>query len=118
VGQATASALSSIRTTYDYTPYSPGPTLGESSGTGEQLANFILSSEGRSRPKNVLYLTGDKNRDTVPRILGEAGIVVNPVKVYETKFSSNFAQDLEAALQSVSKGLSPSSCPKFTTSTK
>jgi len=104
VGQATASALSSIRTTY-HTPYAPGVILGESSGTGEHLANFILSSEGISRLKKVLYLTGDKNRDTVPRILGQAGVVVSPVKVYETQFSSNFAQDLQDALQSASKRL-------------
>jgi uroporphyrinogen-III synthase len=104
VGQATASALSSIRTTYNHSPYIPGPTLGEASGTAEQLANFILSFEGHSRPSKVLYLTGDKNRDTIPRILGEASIMVNPVKVYETQFSSNFAQDLESALQSASNG--------------
>jgi uroporphyrinogen-III synthase len=104
VGKATASALASIRATYGQTPYTPGPTLGESSGTGEHLANFILSSEGPSRPRKVLYLTGDKNRDTVPRMLREAGITVIPVKVYETQFSSVFAQDLEAALQSASKG--------------
>ena len=118
VGQATAAALSSVRAVCNHTPYSPGPTLGESSGTGEQLANFILSFEGRPIPKMLLYLTGDKNRDTVPRILGEADIVVNPVKVYETKFSSNFTRDLEAAFQNVSKSLSPFSRPKFTTSTK
>lgn len=116
MGQATAAALSSVRAVYNHTPYSPGPTLGESSGTGEQLANFILSFEGRPIPKMLLYLTGDKNRDTVPRILGEADIVVNPVKVYETKFSSNFTRDLEAAFQNVSKSLSPFSRPKFTTS--
>ncbi|KAF8229417.1 tetrapyrrole biosynthesis, uroporphyrinogen III synthase [Tricholoma matsutake] len=104
VGQATASALLSVRAIYDNSPYAPGPALGESSGTSEQLVNFILSLEGSSRPKKLLYLTGDKNRDTVPRILGEAGIAVNPIKVYETQFSSSFTQDLETALQSASKG--------------
>jgi uroporphyrinogen-III synthase len=104
VGKATASALSSIRAAYGQTPYTPGATLGESSGTGEHLANFILSLESPSRPKKVLYLTGDKNRDTVPRILEKAGIMVVPVKVYETQFSSTFAHDLEAVLQSASKG--------------
>lgn len=117
VGQATASALLSVRAIYDNSPYAPGPALGESSGTSEQLVNFILSLEGSSRPKKLLYLTGDKNRDTVPRILGEAGIAVNPIKVYETQFSSSFTQDLETALQSASKG-SRSFVSTFTTASK
>ncbi len=66
---------------------------GESSGTAEQLANFILAEQ--PRPTKLLYLTGDKNRDTLPNILGGAGVILHSLKVYETQGSSTFLQQLK-----------------------
>ncbi|KAK0442098.1 tetrapyrrole biosynthesis, uroporphyrinogen III synthase [Armillaria borealis] len=85
VGKATASTLRSSMPNADI--------RGESSGTAEQLANFILAEQ--PRPTKLLYLTGDKNRDTLPNILGGAGVVLHPLKVYETQGSSTFPQHLK-----------------------
>ncbi|KAG6853422.1 hypothetical protein C0991_004535 [Blastosporella zonata] len=96
VGQATASALADVRQTYGQTPYTPQAICGESSGTGERLAQFILDLP--VKPKGLLYLTGDKNRDTVPSMLRDAGIDVRCLKVYETQESRTFERDLKQAL--------------------
>ncbi|KAK0204209.1 tetrapyrrole biosynthesis, uroporphyrinogen III synthase [Desarmillaria ectypa] len=85
VGKATASTLRSIIPNADI--------RGESSGTAEQLANFILAVQ--PRPTKLLYLTGDKNRDTLPNILGAAGVSLHSLKVYETQGSSTFSQHLK-----------------------
>ncbi|KAK0449618.1 tetrapyrrole biosynthesis, uroporphyrinogen III synthase [Desarmillaria tabescens] len=85
VGKATASTLRSITSSADI--------RGESSGTAEQLANFILGEQ--PRPTKLLYLTGDKNRDTLPSILGGAGVSLHPLKVYETQGSTSFSQHLK-----------------------
>lgn len=103
VGQGTASALEGVRQTYGQTVYTPEIIRGESSGTGERLAHFIRD-QPHERPKKLLYLTGDKNKDTVPTILGEAGIELQPLKVYETQGSHTFEQDLDEALKLSSKG--------------
>lgn len=103
VGQGTAAALAEIRQTYGSTDYTPEITLGESTGTGERLAHFIRD-QPQGRPKKLLYLTGDKNRDIVPTILGEAGIELRSLKVYETRGSQTFEDDLEEALKASSTG--------------
>ncbi|RDB17610.1 Uroporphyrinogen-III synthase [Hypsizygus marmoreus] len=107
VGPGTASALASIQETYEHTPYTPYIVRGESSGTSERLARFICSQPQSDVPKKVLYLTGDKNKDTVPTILGEAGIKVIPLKVYETRGSQTFESDLEGVLKGVSNDVKP-----------
>lgn len=103
VGQGTASALSEIREAYGSTKFTPEIFRGAPSGTGEKLAQFILG-QPQERPKKLLYLTGDKNRDTVPRILEEAGIELRSLKVYETQGSTSFEQDLTKAMASVPPG--------------
>ncbi|KAK0496489.1 tetrapyrrole biosynthesis, uroporphyrinogen III synthase [Armillaria luteobubalina] len=85
VGKATASTLRSSMVNADI--------RGEHSGTAEQLANFILAEQ--PRPTKLLYLTGDKNRDTLPSILGSAGVFLYSLKVYETQGSSTFSQQLK-----------------------
>jgi uroporphyrinogen-III synthase len=104
VGQGTASALSEVRETYGSTKFTPEISRGEPSGTGEKLAQFILD-EPHEKPKKLLYLTGDKNRDTVPRILEGAGIELRSLKVYETQGSTTFERDLTKAMASVPPGL-------------
>ncbi|GLB44547.1 putative uroporphyrinogen-III synthase HemD [Lyophyllum shimeji] len=97
VGPGTASVLEEVRRTYGQTPYTPQVICGQSSGTGERLAQFIRD-QPEGKPKKLLYLTGDKNKDTVPSILGEAGIELLSLKVYETQGSRTFQRDLEHAL--------------------
>ncbi|KAI0334255.1 tetrapyrrole biosynthesis uroporphyrinogen III synthase [Cubamyces sp. BRFM 1775] len=106
VGAATASALSAIRAAHPTSSYVPHEIRGGAeSGTAEKLAKFILSDlpeapapEGRT----LLYLTGDKNRDTLPKILGEGGLKLESLQVYATQGSSRFEEDLKAALAEAS----------------
>ncbi|GAA5990313.1 hypothetical protein JCM10908_007309 [Rhodotorula pacifica] len=93
----------------------------EECGTGERLAEYIIQHfrpsgrngcevsdcdgeeegtakpSGRRRPR-LLYLTGDKNRDTIPRRLSEGGIELEPLQVYSTSRSPGFVPRLEAVL--------------------
>lgn len=82
--------------------YTPSPTniRGSESGNGEALARFIVNDLDRSgeKRKRLLYLTGDKNRDTLPKILHEAGVELDNVQVYETRGSPTFEKDLIALL--------------------
>ncbi|KAI4526271.1 tetrapyrrole biosynthesis, uroporphyrinogen III synthase [Schizophyllum commune Loenen D] len=99
VGRATAVALRAIADS----PAAPRDIRGEESGTGEQLARFIVDdvrngNAERDHPARLLYLTGDKNRDTVPSILTEAGISLEPLQVYGTCGAPDFEQRLDEAL--------------------
>lgn len=107
VGEATSVAL---RDLCEKIPlYSPRDIRGGSeTGTAERLAGFILDdlpSGGTSR--KLLYLTGDKNRDTLPRILESSGVALDPLQVYATQGSSMFSQELSLALERIKgEGLS------------
>ena len=103
VGKATASVLAEIRDLYGYSHLVPKDIRGESSGTSENLARIILADMER-KPAKLLYLTGDKNRDTLPKILKEGDVELELLKVYETQGSSNFARELEEAVNLASKG--------------
>ncbi|GAA5855460.1 hypothetical protein JCM9279_005483 [Rhodotorula babjevae] len=106
VGQATHDALAPL------VPPST-PILGaRESGTGESLARFILAHFARSSPsssptspphprqtRTLLYLTGDKNRDTLPRLLAEGGIAAHELQVYATARAPTFEGELERALR-------------------
>ncbi|KAG1731016.1 tetrapyrrole biosynthesis, uroporphyrinogen III synthase [Suillus lakei] len=99
VGEATSVAL---RDLCEKIPlYSPRDIRGGSeTGTAERLAGFIikdLPSDGASR--KLLYLTGDKNRDTLPRVLESAGVAIDPLQVYATRGSSMFPYDLSLAFE-------------------
>ena len=66
------------------------------------MARFIVDDLSRSsgnRAKKLLYLTGDKNRDTLPDILREAGVELVVTKVYETCGSPRFGDDLKALIK-------------------
>ncbi|KAL7278482.1 hypothetical protein ACG7TL_007481 [Trametes sanguinea] len=92
VGAATATALSSIGSAYPSSPHAPHDIRGGAeSGTAEKLAHFILADLARSptrHGKTLLYLTGDKNRDTLPRILSEGGLELESLQVYATQGSN------------------------------
>ncbi|KAG1767377.1 tetrapyrrole biosynthesis, uroporphyrinogen III synthase [Suillus placidus] len=101
VGEATSVAL---RDLCEKIPlYSPRDIRGGSeTGTAERLAGFIikdLPSDEASR--KLLYLTGDKNRDTLPRVLESAGVALDPLQVYATQGSSTFPYDLSLAFERV-----------------
>ncbi|KAG5649969.1 hypothetical protein H0H81_001277 [Sphagnurus paluster] len=100
VGEATAAVLKQMQ---QGTPYTPQIIRGEASGTGKRLAQFICE-QADGKPKKLLYLTGDKNRDTVPTILAQAGVEFRSLKVYETQGSCTFARDLKDALKIASAG--------------
>jgi uroporphyrinogen-III synthase len=101
VGEATSAALRDI---CEKIPLYTSRDIrgGSETGTAERLAGFILKdlpSDGTSR--KLLYLTGDKNRDTLPKILVSAGVALDPLQVYATQGSSTFPHDLSLALERV-----------------
>ncbi|EIM80151.1 tetrapyrrole biosynthesis uroporphyrinogen III synthase [Stereum hirsutum FP-91666 SS1] len=109
VGPSTAFALSSISSSH------PSPTTiahlcptdirgAYESGTAEKLAHFILHDipeSKRQHGKRLLYLTGDKNRETLPEILREGGLGLGSCKVYETRGSSRFEKELGEVVRGV-----------------
>ncbi|TRM65701.1 tetrapyrrole biosynthesis, uroporphyrinogen III synthase [Schizophyllum amplum] len=103
VGRATSVALRAIAGS----PAAPRDVRGEESSTGETLARFVVDDvragdATRGHPARLLYLTGDKNRDTVPNMLTEAGIAFEPLQVYGTRGAPDFAQRLEDAMSAFS----------------
>ncbi|KAG6377781.1 tetrapyrrole biosynthesis, uroporphyrinogen III synthase [Boletus reticuloceps] len=101
VGDATAAAASQISTAYPsmvhLAPAENQVRGGAEAGTAERLAEFILEEgcEGR----RLLYLTGDKNRETLPGMLAAGGVALDTLEVYGTTGSSTFRDDLQAALE-------------------
>lgn len=72
VGPRTAAALRSLG-------YEPE---GEASGSAEQLARYILK-QAMGGP--LLFLCGDRRRDTLPAILREGGIATEEIVIYRTR---------------------------------
>ncbi|KAI6009784.1 tetrapyrrole biosynthesis, uroporphyrinogen III synthase [Pisolithus microcarpus] len=111
VGEVTAEAARELGKRL---PHGLGPTdvRGRSeAGSAEQLARFILEDGDVSESKKMLYLTGDKNRDTMSRILNQGGVGLEELQVYETRGSSTFAHDLEDALRRAGLyGVTEASC--------
>lgn len=100
VGDATAAALADIQHISSSNHFAPQDIRGGAeSGTSEKLAHFILQDLGRNAGITLLYLTGDKNRDTLPSILKDGELELLNLQVYGTKGSSHFESDLVAALQ-------------------
>ncbi|KAF9052362.1 tetrapyrrole biosynthesis, uroporphyrinogen III synthase [Hymenopellis radicata] len=77
--------------------------LRNSSGTAEQLAHFIMGNRSHSGHPTLLYLTGDKNRDTLPSILTPT-FTLQPLKVYETTAAKDISERLRAIVPSLSTG--------------
>jgi uroporphyrinogen-III synthase len=101
VGNATAKSLRSMRDFFGDTVLVPKDVRGGSeSGRGDRLARFILDNLPRTGSKKLLYLTGDKNKDTIPRILIDGGLELDSLKVYETHGSPNFLKDLGTVVNS------------------
>src|SRR6266404_8546606 len=92
VGPATAEQLSRLSNP-------PRDVRGTESGTAERLAHLIV--QDAKRGERLLYLTGDKNRDTLPRVeregLGED--TLQELRVYATRGVENFERTLARALE-------------------
>ena len=80
--------------------------VGQESGNGEALVEYILryaggsgDCDGEGSVKRALFPTGEKRRDTVPRLLSEAGWVVDEVPCYETVTRGEFAQEFVGMLK-------------------
>ncbi|CAL1713762.1 unnamed protein product [Somion occarium] len=101
VGEATATTLLDVSDAFPGSPYAPRNICGGAqSGTSEKLAHHILHHHPLEGPRpTFLYLTGDKNRDTLPSILNAGGVDLKPLQVYETRGSSTFAHDLRTTLE-------------------
>lgn len=105
VGDATARVLADIRETVGSYPYAPRDIRGAAdSGTSEKLARFILRDLRDAAGKTLLYLTGDKNRDTLPSVLDGGGVRLDSLQVYATRGSGSFAGDLRRVFESVPSG--------------
>ncbi|TFY82953.1 hypothetical protein EWM64_g1064 [Hericium alpestre] len=106
VGPATAAYLSSIASASsggapDRKFLCPKDIRGAAeSGTAERLAHFILSDLAGKKAK-LLYLTGDKNRETLPQILTDGGVELVNLQVYGTQDSPTFGDDLNKAINDV-----------------
>lgn len=97
VGRKTAEALTAPDEGHPHVPLPSDVRGAEESGTSEKLAHFILHDLS-GRPARMLYLTGDKNKDTLPSILSGGGVDLDARQVYATQGSSTFEADLERIL--------------------
>lgn len=94
VGELTEKALKSASTTHS--PPSRN-VLGANSGNGSNLADFI----GQNHPRTglpLLYLIGDKTKDTIAKKLALADIGLEELQVYETKTRSVFEEEFRATV--------------------
>ena len=92
VGQGTASALQ------EASPFTLD-IRGQHSGNASTLGPFILSDLRDMPNPRLLYLTGDKNRDTLSNILTKGGVALDYLRAYQTEGSPTFEQKLVSALK-------------------
>lgn len=99
VGPATASAL--LRLDSRLRPL-PSLILGaEESGSAERLASYITSRSSDMPDSPLLYLVGDKRKDTLPSLLRQQGISMHEIRAYETFQSNSFEADYEGLRKQV-----------------
>jgi uroporphyrinogen-III synthase len=93
VGPATAAMLARL-------PNPPQDVRGTESGTAERLAHYIVQDLAVGKRERLLYLTGDKNRETLSRIVREGlgdGVLIE-LRVYATRGVRDFESHLARAL--------------------
>ena len=125
VGESTAAAVRALGSTLPDHLIPVKVLGGAEAGTSEALAHFILThlaesdnasviseasgttahSARRKRTAKLLHLTGDKNRETLGKILTDGGVEVDAVQVYETRGSPGFRSALKQAVASNPKGM-------------
>ena len=105
VGPATAASLRSLPS---HTVPPAELILGaQESGNANALADFIASrhangtsSNGDERMRPLLYLIGDKTKDTLSTLLHQASIPLKELQVYETYPSPTAQRDIERVFSS------------------
>ncbi|KAH7103660.1 tetrapyrrole biosynthesis, uroporphyrinogen III synthase [Auriculariales sp. MPI-PUGE-AT-0066] len=89
--------------------------LGSESGTSERLAHFIVErSQTHDHRLPILEFVGDKNKDVLRDILKEGSIISERLQLYETRESTTFSDDLDAAVATIPMGRSTSAPPPTT----
>ena len=89
-----------------------GPALididirGQASGSASDLARFVVQDVRgvAGATLRMLYLTGDRNRDVVMRVLAEGGVGLETLRVYDTRESPQFETRLSLVLEVAPKG--------------
>jgi len=101
VGQTTADAISEVFSRSKDLGFESIDVRGQSSGNAATLGPFILEDLQNVTTENptLLYLTGDKNRDTISRILTDGGVKLEALQVYTTRASPSFEADLDKTLE-------------------
>lgn len=107
VGEATAASLNHTFSEFEDLGLGVVDVRGQLSGNAAILSSFILD-DLTIRPAKLLYLTGDKNRDTLSKALEGGGLTLHSIQVYRTEGSPTFEKDLASVLASSSKGTSDS----------
>ncbi|KAF8591716.1 tetrapyrrole biosynthesis, uroporphyrinogen III synthase [Ramaria rubella] len=104
IGESTARTLKQI-TALHPTKFTEALILGASqTGKSETLAQFVLDDlPSRQTTGKLLYLTGDKNRDTFFKIMSENGVALECLMVYETKSASDLAERVALVVQEIKK---------------
>ena len=97
VGEKSASSLQDISSEFGSVD-----VRGQDSGNAANLANYILADLRDEPHSRLLYLTGDKNRDTMTQILANSNIKLEPLQVYQTQLSPTFHRRLSLAIESSS----------------
>ncbi|KDR80206.1 hypothetical protein GALMADRAFT_153869 [Galerina marginata CBS 339.88] len=103
VGQATATAMKTVFSEFRHLGLGLLDIRGQDTGSAASLAAFILQDTDL-REKKLLYLVGDKYQDTMSRLLGPRGIVLEYLQTYMTQGSLTFTDKLTAALASLTEG--------------
>jgi len=105
VGPATAASLTRLHPSIR--PHSSLILGADESGSAEMLAGFICTSHNKTQQQQqqptdstcpLLYLVGDKRKDTLPSLLNEQGIKMHEIQAYETYQSPTFEADYCALL--------------------
>lgn len=101
VGEGTASALEEAFRGNGHHTFTLD-IRGQKSGNAAVLAPFILN-DVKQRPATLFYLSGDKNRDTIPRLLKEGGIELDTLQVYRTQAASSLGRMVSERVARYSK---------------
>lgn len=93
-------------TTSHPTKFSESLILGATqAGNSETLARFVLDDLASKRTVGkLLYLTGDKNKDTFQRTMSENGVTAMELMVYETKAARDLEERIARTVQEIING--------------
>jgi uroporphyrinogen-III synthase len=74
-------------------------------GSSESLAQFVLDDLPLRRiGGKLLYLTGDKNRDTFRRTMAENSVGMDELMVYETRAANDLGERISSIAKEIANG--------------